>query len=324
MLFTSLGSIGVAGEGPRPGADILARIVSEPGELFATPHGDYKRIDLAGGGQLWLHLAPAAAGAGASANGDVASLARRLVGLTPFHKGLGSVRVDVQSAIALDRNDPMTGGWVLAMPALADGDRPLPLVLEMVPFRLIETTSVRFSANVQVLGLAAEASVYASPAAFLERAAPAKLMPIGGVAPLTVGSSAEPNVAAASELRCVALVTGRIEAARRIRSPLTGQDYFWLAVSTARGLFNIVANARVLLGALPVPGAIVQAKARLLACPADRAVDIGPETDTPLAPPPPSSEPSSSALAVPAAATDGSAARDTGASAPPVRARKAG
>ena len=272
MLSKSLGAIGLVGDDAHPNAEILMRAAAEPGEIFTTPQGQYKLIRFAGGGQLWLHLAPQAA---AGEAGD--AIARRIIGATPFHDGLGSVRVDVQSAIELDRNDTLSGGWVLTLPSLVHGDRPLPLVLEMVPFRLIETASVRFSANVRLLGLAAEASVYASPTAFLDRVPMAKLMSLGGVAPLTIGGGAEPKVAAASVLRCVALVTGRILSVRRITNTLTGQDYFWLCVSTDRGPINIVANAGVLLGALPAPGGILQAKARLVATLADRAHDMVPD-----------------------------------------------
>lgn len=252
MLLRSLAAIGLVGDDGLPNAELVVRVAAEPGETFATTVGTYKRVSLEGGAVVWIDIgAPGTPQAG------------QVIGMTPFHDCVGAVEVDVLQALAIDGDDPLVGSWSVVLPTLARGDRPLPVTLEIVPFRLQPPAATTFKAHLRVLGLATEATVYPSPAAYLDRAPKAKLVALGGVSPVPAGSA----FPAAGEQRCVALVTGRIEECRQLVNPISRQPYFWLVLQTDRGRFNLAANGRTLLGAAPVPGAIVQAKARLVATP---------------------------------------------------------
>lgn len=256
MLLRSLAALGLVGRDGTPSTEWLVAIAGQPGETIVTQFGTYKRVRLEGGAEIWIDI-----------GADGTPKAGQVIGMTPFHHGVGAIKVEVRQTMALDPNDPLVGGWTVQLQALARGDRPLPITVEVVPFRLHATAAPTFTAYIRMLGLASEATVYPSAQAFLNRAAKSKLMSLGAVSPLcsAAGSMIESQ---APDQRCVAVVTGRIEDARQIINPLSGQPYFWLLIATDRGLFNIVAGGRTLLGAAPEKGAIVQAKARLIATPA--------------------------------------------------------
>lgn len=267
MLLRSLAAIGLAADnGGSSSADWIVRIAGEPGKTFSTPHGTYKRVDIEGGAQVWIDI-----GAPGS------PLAGKMVGMTPFHDGVGAVKVEVRGAVVLDSTDPLAGGWQVVLPALAEGDLPLPVTIEIVPFRLQTMAAPVFSAYLRIVGLASEATVYPSPAAFLNRAPINKLVSVGGVSPLAGGGQE------GADQRCEALVTGCIEETRQFTNPLSGQPYFLLVVMTDRGRINVLAGGRTLLGAAPVKGAVVQAKARLVATPATAGGMTATSEDTPPA-----------------------------------------
>lgn len=262
MLLRSLAAIGLVGSDGQPSAEWVVRVASEPGETFPTPHGTYKRVSLDGGSHVWIDI-----------GADGGPRAGQVIGMTPIHDGVGAVEVEVSRALAADGGDPLCGGWAVELPAMARGDRPLPVTLEIVPFRLQATAATSFKTHLRVLGLAFEATVYPSPATFLERVPGSRLVAVGAVSPLPAEPMSQPS---GREQSCMALVTGRIEQARQIINPLSQQPYFWLQVATDRGPFNIVANGRTLLGAAPVQGAVVQAKARLVATPVEPPAQIAP------------------------------------------------
>lgn len=257
MLLRSLAAIGLADSGGFPSEQWVVRVAGQPGETFTTQFGTYKRVSLDGGGEIWIDI-----------GADGTPKAGQVIGMTPFHSGVGAIKVEVTQKLALDPSDPLVGGWSVVLPALARGDRPLPLTIEIVPYRMHTTEATTFTAYIRVLGLASEATVYPSPAAFLERASKGNLLSLGAIAPLSHAAGAAAVPQTGPDQRCVALVTGSIEEARQITNPLSGQPYFWLVLATDRGRINVVASGRMLLGAPPAIGAVLQAKVRLIATPA--------------------------------------------------------
>lgn len=262
----SLAAIGFAGEERWPQADLIQLVTGQPAEIHACDEGRYHVWRSGEGAELWLHLQPRK-GAGE----EDGSPSHVVTGVTPFHRTRGVVRVVVVGVVPLQRGDALTGAVVCYLPALRDGDRELQIVVEMVPFGLTLMPPPPFTAFVDLIGLALEATVYATPAEYFTRVgAGALLVAPSAVVPLLSASDGEAAGVGSGELRCPAIVGGRITACEKLRNGLTGSDYWRVAVATDRGAIDVFAAEKDLRG-VPVVGHLLQAKARLVGRTTNRA-----------------------------------------------------
>lgn len=253
MMFKSLESIGFAAGALGLPADVVRQLADAAVEIVETEAGCYKVCRLAGGAEVWLHIGPP---------GGVQ--AGRIVGITPFHAGEGSVRVRIADVVSADESDRMAGAYLCYLPASMRGDRELGIALEMIPFTRRLGAAASQLRDVRLLALASEAAVYPSVREYLAAVPKDRLVSPGAIAPLLVTGGPDRHIAATGQMRCLALVTGVVRQGRRIVNPLSTQAYWWLRIDTDRGPFNVVVNEVQLAGKALAAGAVLQVKARLV------------------------------------------------------------
>lgn len=264
MVMKTLGAIGLASDAQWPAAALISRLAEMASRTVHTPFGIHRICEFEGGGLVWLNH-----GAAGGPNEG------RIQGINPFHACEGSVRVRVDRMLRLDMADPLAGGYAAQLPARARGDRELHVILEAVPYLPQRLARVPNDVELQILALAVEATCYADDMAYFASVAKEKLMSTGGIAPATpAGGMRRQEPGAPGQLRSYSLVNGLIQEARPLVNALTGQGYWWMLLQTDRGIVNLAVNARAILGAAPIPGALVQAKARLVCRHAGPAGDL--------------------------------------------------
>lgn len=270
MVMKTLGAIGLAADAQWPAAALIARLAEMASRTVHTPFGIHRICEFEGGGSVWLSH-----GAAGGPNEG------RIQGVNPFHVCEGAIRVRVDRMLRMDMADPLAGGYAARLPVCARGDRELHVILEAIPYLPQRLARVPIEVALQILALAVEATCYANDLAYFAGVAKEKLMSTGGIAPAQpAGVSRHPQPAAPGQLRNFCLVNGLVKEARPLVNPLTGQGYWWMLLQTDRGIVNLAVNARGLLGAAPIPGAMVQARARLVCRhvgPADELEQPGPE-----------------------------------------------
>lgn len=253
LSLKSLAAIGFAADSRRSVSDLIGVLVGAATETIDTGTGIFRVCRLPTGAEVWLHF-----GSPGSAN------AGKIVGISPFQVGEAGMTISVMRALGLDHTDPMCGGYDAFLPALKRGDRPLGMVIMVVPFLPRRIRALPNLVHVQMLALAAEATCYPSAAVFLAGAPKERLMSPGAIAPFVSDDFFAPNGPADAQKRTQALVGGRIRDFTRHVNPLTEQAYWSLALETDRGLLNLAVNAASLTGARLERGFYVQAKARLV------------------------------------------------------------
>ena len=273
MMDRSLGAIGFVGGGRRLRSDLLQLLAGAPAETMVCAEGEYRLWRSAAGAAVYLHVTGCN-----GTNGGPGGQPFAITGVTPFQDFDAAIDITVTGVIGLDRADPLSGAFVCYLPPLREGDRELQIVLEMVPFGLIPRSGLPFKASVQVLGLATEATIYPSVQDYFVRVATARLVAPSAVVPLLTSAGAEVANAMADDLRCFAMVTGRILDSRRLVNSITDIPYWRLLVATERGTFAL-ATAETAMHGDPKVGALVQAKARLVGrmCPPGAAASVAAE-----------------------------------------------
>lgn len=253
MFLKSLAAIGFAVDARLTAADLIALLANNTTETLETKSGDYRVCRLQTGAEVSLHIGRAGT-----------PQAGRIIGLTPFHVGDAGMKVCIMGALPLDAADPLAGGYSVFLPALARGDQPLHIVVELTPFVTERAASYPALAEVQLLALVDEAACYSSTSDFLCGAPKDRLVSPGAVSPLTVSGGTSRSQGLADHLRCQALVTGRVRDASRLVNPMSGQAYWWLRLDTDRGPVFMAVNNRTVAGAQPAPGTIIQGRSRLV------------------------------------------------------------
>lgn len=269
MAMKTLGAIGLAADAQWPAAALIARLADMASRTVHTPFGIHRICEFEGGGAVWLNH-----GAAGGPNDG------RIQGVNPFHACEGTVRVRVDRMLRLDMADPLSGGYAARLPVHARGDLELPVVLEAIPYLPQRLARVPSEVGLQILALAVEATCYADELTYFASVAKEKLMSAGGIAPAHPAGILHHRQPAPGQLRSFYLVNGLIQEARPLVNPLTRQGYWWMLLQTDRGIVNLAVNARAILGAAPIPGAMVQARARLVcrhAGPAEELEQPGPE-----------------------------------------------
>lgn len=247
------------------------RALAEQGRVVAARKGSYRHWRSRDGAELWFHYPkvsapqPAAKGNPADAGSDSSKQARPAIDIiAPFHRGQSAVKVRIGRVLAMDRANPLEGSCLAWLPKTDDGWREQAIVLELVPFagHVIEprpyVTTAQIACFAHALWAFDRAEAYAAQTPQHRR------IKLGAYSPMAHTDVPEVAVTYRHPPVTLGLVTGIVRRSIRLTNPATGEPYYWLALETKRGLFDVLVNPAVVQGDIS-EGNIAQAYGSFLA-----------------------------------------------------------
>lgn len=219
--------------------EILNRVSSQL-RTKGCSHGTYAHWSSSQGAELWLHL----------------DGANQLQGLDPFFRGTTRMRLGIVTRIQRSDDDPFDGiALAIVQPHEERPDRGVGrLALSLIDYGLHEELPLPLLADYQVAAFAHDLSIYESDEIFSEaqesgiQFSPESQVPIG----LFVSDRWTAPAPFAQ-------ITGHVLSSAVLTNPLTGQAYHHLEVRTFGGDVDLVAEAGLYSGIVPV-GSVVSAE----------------------------------------------------------------
>ena len=240
-MLSLLSAIGFACDPKRKLAELLAELVQKKTERIAGEAGITRVWRSPTGAELLLRYRNAPLTR--TADERVHALTD-LVGLTPFHQGLGAIAATPLAEAGRDDDDPMGGSWRVALDPDRHTGRTPDIVVEMAPFEPLGEGRSHGRRNLQVVGFCHAFDVYADLHAYFSGLQAQYL-----VAPGTICAAPYHCADGGSVHRNPVLITGRVRNRIRHTNPLTGIHYLWALIATERGLVDCVAA----MGGMPLP-----------------------------------------------------------------------
>lgn len=238
-----------------PTVAALLRTLAAQARAVDVRRGAYRLWRSRDGAELWFHYPrprtsdtaskaqPGAATATSpqpqAAQGDI---------ITPFHKGQSAVKLRIGRVLAMDRSNPLEGSCLAWLPKTDDGWREQPIVLELVPFARHTIEPMPYMVDAQIACFAHAVWAFDTAEAYVAGTPKHRRLKVGAYSPMTQTEVPEVPLTYRYSPVTLGLVTGRVRRSIRFINPVARAPYYWLALETKRGLFDIIVNPDAVQG----------------------------------------------------------------------------
>lgn len=240
--------------------------LAEKSRIVTVAKGNYRVWRSRDGAELWFHepmRRQRRAVSSQSAEGDGISSPRADI-ITPFHRGCSTVDLRIARILALDRSSPLEGSCLAWLPKTAHGIREQAIVMELVPYARHVLSPPPFIATAQIACFAHAVWAFGSVQEYAAATPIHRRIKSGAYAPATPSDIPEVEVSYGRTPVTLGLACGRVEQSIRHVNPVTGSPYYWLALATRRGIFDVLVNPTAVMGDIS-EGSIAQVYGSFLA-----------------------------------------------------------
>lgn len=223
--------------------------LAEQSRVVEVKKGSYRHWRSRDGAELWFHF-PMRGQAGATRpSGATSATGNGHVDIiTPFHRGNSSIKVRIGRVLATDRANPLEGSCLAWLPKTAEGWREQAIVVELVPYARHVIEPAPFVTDAQIVCFAHGLWAFDSADRYVAGTPQNRRIKIGAYSPVAQSDVPEVALTYRNPPVTIGLVTGHVRRSIRFINPVTREPYYWLALETRRGQFDVVVNPAVVQG----------------------------------------------------------------------------